>query len=147
MVYFPHAGNAELPASTVSEPISHTMGKGTVLVAEDDQRVRDIVADILIKAGYYVHVAEDTNDAITIADRIQQIDLLVADVVMPGMNGRELYETLSANKREMEVLYISGYTEGVLSDHGIDQNRMNLLTKPFSMQELLEKVREILKQS
>jgi len=66
---------------------------------------------------------------------------------MPGMNGRELYETLSANKREMEVLYISGYTEGVLSDHGIDQNRMNLLTKPFSMQELLEKVREILKQS
>ena len=120
-------------------------GRETVLLAEDDPSVRAIVADVLTQKGYRVLRAADGQAALEMArGQPGKIDLLVTDIVMPGMTGRELAEALTAARPGLRVLYMSGYTDDAVVRHGVLAEEMHYLQKPFSPRALASKVREVL---
>jgi two-component system cell cycle sensor histidine kinase/response regulator CckA len=132
---------ASLPAPV--QPVAG--GRETVLLAEDDASVRAVVSDVLAQKGYRVLRAPDGQAALEMA-RAQQgvIHLLVTDIVMPGMTGRELAEALTAERPGLRVLYMSGYTDDAVVRHGVLDEGMPYLQKPFAPRALAFKVREVL---
>jgi PAS domain S-box-containing protein len=120
-------------------------GSETVLLAEDEDAVRTLTRIILTGNGYKVLEARDGSEAIRIArEHRGRIHLLISDVVMPGLGGRELSERLVALHPEMKVLFLSGYTDDAVVRHGVLQEKVNFLQKPFSTVALAQKVREVL---
>ena len=120
-------------------------GFESVLVAEDEESVRELVGRMLTDAGYDVLEAHHGRDALKIADHHDgPIHLLVTDVVMPGMSGGELAQALLELRPGMEVLYISGYTNSEVLNRGVRQAEDSFLNKPFNRDELLRKVRALL---
>ena len=114
-----------------------------VLVVEDEDLVRKLAVAILEKHGYQVISAENPKKAMALAEKIAaSIDLLVTDVVMPGATGRDLFRDLQALNPDLKVLYMSGYTENVIAHHGIIDEGILFLQKPFTEITLLEKVRQ-----
>jgi PAS domain S-box-containing protein len=144
-VYFPRADaapEAGEPASVVPETLR---GSETVLLVEDESVVRTLVRNTLIQHGYRVLEAESGAQAIRIASRHSgPLHLLVTDVVMPGMSGRELAERLMRGRRNLRVLYISGYTDEIIAHHGVLGPGRGFLQKPFTLDALARKVRETL---
>jgi PAS domain S-box-containing protein len=135
----PDATSLPAPAQPV------TGGRETVLLAEDDPSVRAVVSDTLAQKGYQVLRAPDGPAALEIARaHPAPIQLLVTDIVMPGMTGRELAETLMAERPGLRVLYMSGYTDDAVVRHGVLQEGMPYLQKPFAPRALASKVREVL---
>jgi two-component system cell cycle sensor histidine kinase/response regulator CckA len=119
--------------------------RGTVLLAEDDDAVRAIARETLERAGYRVLAACDGSSALAMAGtHVGAIDLLLTDVIMPGMNGRELAATLTKRRPELRVLFASGYTDNVLEGQGALAPGVTLLDKPFTPAQLEAKVREVL---
>src|SRR6185436_14371375 len=103
-----------------AEPRRRTRGQETVLVVEDDPQVRSLAAALLGEHGYTVLEASNGHDAWTLTGtHTGAIDLLVTDVVMPRMSGRDLAERLSTTHPEMPVLYMSGYTDSAIAHHGV----------------------------
>jgi len=144
LVYLPR-----VPAATgaLSEAPSTSVlprGEETILVVEDEPGVRSLAVEFLRRHGYQVLEAENGNRALELFAREgQRIDLVLTDVVMPGMNGPELVQHLIALRPELKVLFMSGYTDDVLPhDTGLDTWR--LVQKPFSVEELVVKLRETL---
>lgn len=122
-------------------------GEETILVVEDERDVRSLIVQILGKQGYKVIEAENGVEAFEAgATQERRINLLLTDVVMPGMSGRELAEKLSRWQPEMKVLYMSGYTDDAMIRYGVLEAGMNFMQKPFSMEALTQKVRQILDQ-
>ncbi len=120
-------------------------GGETVLVAEDDGDVRSLVVQILKKQGYKVLDAANGEEAFTICEKHEgSIDLLVTDVVMPVMSGRELTDRLLLLHPKIKVLYMSGYTDDTVVRHGVLEEGVNFFQKPFSMEALVLKLREVL---
>jgi PAS domain S-box-containing protein len=120
-------------------------GGETVLLVEDDEAVRTLTASMLRRLGYTVLAAPSGPEALKIAGPPgTRIDVLFTDVVMPGMNGRELAEQLAATRPELKVLFASGYTENVIVHHGLVDERLSFIAKPFTMQSLAAKLREVL---
>ncbi len=120
-------------------------GTETVLAVEDDPLVREITARTLRKGGYQVLVAGSGAEALEVAARLQgRLHLLVTDVVMPGVDGRALADELHRRKPGVRVLYVSGYTQDVISHHGVLDTGVELLPKPFTSGALLARVRAIL---
>ena len=120
-------------------------GRETVLLAEDDPSVRAIVSEVLAQKGYRVLRAPDGQAALEMArGHPEEISLLVTDIVMPGMTGRELAEALTAERPGLRVLYMSGYTDDAVVRHGVLQEGMPYLQKPFAPHALSSKVREVL---
>ena len=120
-------------------------GTEAILLVDDDSAVRNIAGIALEKAGYVVAKASGGDEALAaVLTRKIPVALLVTDVVMPRMSGKELARRLQEIFPKVRVLYISGYTEKVVSDHGILEAGLDFLQKPFSSNELLIKVREIL---
>jgi len=120
-------------------------GTETVLVVEDEPTVRDVACRALENKGYKVLAASCAEDAEALAARHDaEIHLLLTDVVLPGRNGRELYEHLSARRPEMAVLYMSGYTSNAVVHHGMLDEGTPFLHKPFNADALARKVREVL---
>jgi PAS domain S-box-containing protein len=120
-------------------------GGETVLVAEDDGDVRSLVVQILKKQGYKVLEAANGEEAFMICEKHEgSIDLLVTDVVMPVMSGRELTDRLLLLHPKIKVLYMSGYTDDTVVRHGVLEEGVNFFQKPFSMEALVLKVREVL---
>ncbi len=117
-------------------------GTETVLLAEDDEHVRGLTTCFLEQLGYQVLVAVNGADALTQAQAHNgPIDLLLTDVVMPGMNGRELADRLTDQHPETKVLFSSGYTGDVMLHHGVADESVHFIAKPFTMQALAAKVR------
>jgi two-component system cell cycle sensor histidine kinase/response regulator CckA len=142
-----------LPASTSAagdQADSHlhaavSGGSETILLVEDDALVRDLMRTVLRNEGYTILEAAQGHEALAIARQHRgSIDLLVTDVVMPQMSGRELAEQLSLTRRPIKVLFISGYTDDAVVRHGLLMARIEFLSKPFSPMKLAAKVREVL---
>jgi len=120
-------------------------GTETILLVDDEPSVRNIARIMLEAAGYVVMDASGGEEALSIAAaRWVTVSLLVTDVVMPRMSGNELARRLQEISPAVRVLYVSGYTADVISNHGILDTGVDYLQKPFSSFELLNKVREIL---
>ena len=120
-------------------------GHETVLIVEDEALVRDLAVRILRRLGYRVLAASHGVDALLQAERHEgRIDLLLTDVVMPGMSGRELASRLCPLHPEMKVLYTSGYTENVIVHHGVLEPGLRFISKPYSPQALGAAVRAVL---
>ncbi len=132
-----------VPASTAAAPVMR--GEETVLVVEDEAAVRALVRTILRSRGYRVLVAGNGREALErIAEHDGRIDLLLTDVVMPEMSGRELAELVVARQPGIRVLYMSGYTTDVISEGGLLEPGVNFLQKPFGPDLLGQTVRQLL---
>lgn len=130
---------------TPAAPVEKSDNFETVLVVEDEQIVRELVCEVLIEQGYNVISAPDGLEALKVADNFDgTIHLLVTDVIMPHMNGHELAGKLSSLRPEMRVLYVSGYSDNDIGDHGVLDPRFELLQKPFTPQTLARKIRDVL---
>jgi PAS domain S-box-containing protein len=120
-------------------------GNETILLVEDDSQVRGLMSSVLKQAGYQVLEAAEPVAALARAEQAQgAIDLLLTDVVMPGMSGRELARRLSALRVQTKVLYVSGYAEDALGHHGVLDPGIALLRKPVTPVALQRRVREVL---
>ncbi len=118
---------------------------GTILVVEDSEQVRKLAVDVLSSNGFRVLEASDGASAIEIArSGLQSVQLLLTDVVMPGMNGRQLAAHLRGLKPDLKILYMSGHSENVITDKGVLDPGITLLPKPFTTAELLDKVSRLL---
>jgi two-component system cell cycle sensor histidine kinase/response regulator CckA len=120
-------------------------GTGTILLVEDEKGVREMARTIIERLGYTVLVASGGEEAIREArERGVRIDLLLTDVVMPGLNGRQLADRLALIHPGMKVLYTSGYTEDVAVLHGVMEANLHFIGKPYSMRRLAAKINEVL---
>jgi PAS domain S-box-containing protein len=129
----------------VSAPVGALGGTETILLVEDEESVRELVRDTLTAKGYTVVEAENGEAGLAAAAQHKgSIDLVISDVVMPAMGGRELARQLIASRPGIKILYLSGYTEDTLVEEGLAENEAGFLQKPFSLQTLARKVKEIL---
>ena len=143
-LYFP-ASTRKVESTVTLARVAGRMGVETVLVAEDDDTLRQLVESVLTKAGYQVLVADSAGRAEQIArDHRGDIHLLITDVVMPQVSGRQLAENLLAFRPATKVLWMSGYAEEMIAHHGMLEDGIQFLQKPFSPGELKSKVREVL---
>jgi two-component system cell cycle sensor histidine kinase/response regulator CckA len=123
-------------------------GTGTILLAEDEHDVREVAREFLESGGYTVIEAHDGAEAIQLAEKhAGAIQLLVTDMVMPGMTGQELAGRLHQRRAGLRVLYMSGYSEHAAAESALGDTSMRLLTKPFSRLAILRAVHEILAQA
>ena len=137
----------QCPAAADGGPGETEAGRGErILVVEDEPALREVTRRILARSGYQVMVAASGQEAISVASACQgPIDAVVTDVVMPGMQGKEVAERVCELHPGIGVLYMSGYTEGLLSAQGVLEQGINLLEKPFTEASLLKKMRAILR--
>ncbi|MBN1592527.1 MAG: response regulator, partial [Candidatus Coatesbacteria bacterium] len=145
-VYFPAVkGKA---ARTRAEGVSRASFEGnmeTVLVVEDNDAVRGLVNRVLSRAGYDVLSASSADDAIEIyKERGESIALLLTDVIMPGMGGRDLARELEKDNRSLRTLFMSGYSEEEIAHMGVLDKDLELIGKPFNPEDLLKRIRAIL---
>ncbi len=140
--------SAEAPVGTRAElpyPAAALRGQETVLLVEDEDSLRDLVREGLHHRGYQVLAASNAENALhSSSTHIGKIDLLLTDIVMPGLNGHELARKLTLQRPAMRVLYISGFTRDALSQQGLAETDASLLQKPFTLAALTSRVREIL---
>jgi PAS domain S-box-containing protein len=130
---------AELPAAAAGA------GSETVLVVEDEAAVREFTARVLGQLGYEVLTAPGGEQALQISDtHAGEIAALVTDVIMPGMSGRQVADELKSRRSGIRVLFLSGYTEDVIAEHGVLKPGVDFLPKPFQVDDLARKLREIL---
>ncbi|MGM0453496.1 MAG: PAS domain S-box protein [Thermodesulfobacteriota bacterium] len=146
-IYFPPHEKQTLSAPQYPEDTTKPMptGSETVLLVEDEPAILDMGRGMLEKLGYTVLTAEKPDNALQIAEEYDdQIHLLITDVVMPEMNGRDLAEKLSDCSPGLKLIYMSGYTADVIAHHGVLDEGVQFIQKPFSMRELAAKVREVI---
>jgi len=144
-VYLPRKDDPteDIPRPALKAPAQR--GGETILVVEDEVAVRELIQTVLTEKGYEVIAARDPEDAERIAaQRRSEIHLLLTDVVMPGMSGRELASRVSARRRDIRVLFMSGYTDNVITTGGMLEKGLAFLQKPFSPAALVQKVRDVL---
>jgi two-component system, cell cycle sensor histidine kinase and response regulator CckA len=142
-IYLPQVEGAEEKHAT---PVTRAAAGGTetILLVEDEESVRQLVRETLMSKGYRVIEAENGEAGLAAADGAEKIDLIITDVVMPGMGGRDLVQQLSKTRPKAKVLYLSGYTEDAVVNEGTIESGTTFLQKPFTLQTLSRKVREVL---
>lgn len=142
-----------LPLKTMSVP-GHTEtakapssggGLETILIVEDEPTILEVTKTMLRRLGYTIFAAATPEEAIDMAgEKNAKINLLISDVVMPGMNCRDLASSLLSIQPDLKCLFMSGYTANVIAHHNILEEGINFIQKPFTMKDLGNKVREIL---
>src|SRR5258708_37209167 len=147
-VYLPLVEQAvEVPQARKSPTELERKSSETVLLAEDEAAFRDLLREGLHAAGYEVLVGENGVDAMRVAEQHPgPISVLITDVIMPQMSGPELARRLKETRQELQVLYMSGYTDDKLGNLSEPDSDLALLQKPFYTNELVERIRELLKQ-
>jgi two-component system, cell cycle sensor histidine kinase and response regulator CckA len=144
-IYLPRVEDALEPAGPAGVSRPQAGGSETVLLVEDEESVRQLVRETLESKGYKVLEADNGEAALRIVSEYsEKIDMLITDVVMPGMSGRELSARLCASRPQTKVLYLSGYTEDAIGHEGVVDPDTAFLQKPFTLQMLSRKVREVL---
>jgi CheY-like chemotaxis protein len=144
-VYFPRVEAPGEPLPAPPAPATVEGGSETLLLVEDEPQVRRIARDILRRQGYHVLDAPNGGEALLLCEKHgARIDLLVTDVVLPHMSGRELAERAVAMRPQMRVLFMSGYTDEAILRHGILHSGVAYLQKPITPTSLTRKVREVL---
>jgi two-component system, cell cycle sensor histidine kinase and response regulator CckA len=143
-IYLPRTAQTEQPRLADPPPVSSTQGRGTILLVDDDPAIRRVVRTILERHGYSVldGLAEEAEQIS--ADHIGAIDLLLTDVVMPGTDGASLAQRLIAGRPAMRVLFMSGYTDSIVVQHGVLDGSSAFIQKPFMPGTLIETVRSVL---
>ncbi|MFN8647550.1 MAG: response regulator [Gemmatimonadales bacterium] len=145
-VYLPRAG-AEQPTPLIPGLVPAPVGAalGTILVVEDEDTVRELVRKVLERRGFRIHAAANGHAALELAARLQEpIHLLLTDVVMPELNGRELVDRLRLSHPGLQVVFMSGYTDDALASRGALGPEVRFLAKPFATRDLLKTVQEAL---
>jgi two-component system, sensor histidine kinase ChiS len=146
-ICLPRAEAGILATATAAAWKGDLRGTETVLLVEDEDQILNLAQRILCQYGYTVLAARSPEAALKLAEQHSgRIHLLITDVVMPGMNGRELRKRLVALQPELRCLYMSGYTADVIAHHGVLDEGVQFLQKPFSIESFAERVREALKQ-
>ncbi len=144
-ILLPTVGEGPVQPIAASQGREHGTTAATILIVEDDPSVRKLAINILSKKGYRVIGSENVHEALALAARPNEpIDLLLTDVVMPGMMGPEVFKKVAARHPNLKVLYISGYTYNILAQHGVPEDDRQLLPKPFSVKALVDKVDAVL---
>ena len=144
LIYFPAVRDAALQAGTVARG-ANAQGAGTVLLVEDEPSVLQLTKRVLEHCGYDVLPASTPHEALEIArQRGGRIDLLLTDVVMPEMNGRQLADAIRVEWPDMKCLFTSGYTSDLIADHGVVGEGLAFLRKPWTRDELAARVHELL---
>jgi two-component system cell cycle sensor histidine kinase/response regulator CckA len=146
-LYFPLVQEPISSGMNEEVGISRQLSSETVLLVEDEAQVRELTAKMLKQLGYSVLTAENGDAAVEVSRAFtREIALLVTDVVMPNMSGRQVADSLVASRPGLRVLFLSGYTEHAVVNHGVLDSNVNFLAKPFSRETLGRKVREVLAQ-
>ena len=144
-IYLPRVEETEATSPTDAPAPRHIGGSETILLVEDAEDVRDLARDILGLMGYNLMTASNPVEAIQVSqDHSGVIHLLLTDVVMPGMSGRQLADRLVADRPGLKVLFMSGYTDNAIVHHGVLDPGTAFVQKPFTPDSLSRKVREVL---
>ena len=144
-IYLPRYAGQPVVEELKPGPPDNLRGTETILLVEDSEPLRKLAMTYLDSSGFRVLSAESGEDALEVASRFGgNFDLLLTDVVMPGMNGRVLAEHMLQRQPGMKVLYMSGYTDSFIAGHGVLDPGIHLLHKPFIEEVLIRKVREVL---
>ncbi|MEW5817515.1 MAG: ATP-binding protein, partial [Spirochaetota bacterium] len=144
-IYLPRVDEPVEEIGKKAVPEELPAGNETILIVEDNEEVRKLAVRILEKQGYKLLIATQGNEALLLGEKHgKPIHLMLTDVVMPGMDGRELANRLKVHHPETRVLYMSGYTDDTIAHRGILEKGMNYIQKPFTVELLLRKVREVL---
>lgn len=141
-LYFPRSCRLEPALHSASGRVEERPGKETILLAEDEESVRNITARFLERLGYHVLSTESPAQALALVEGYEgTIDLLLTDVIMPGATGRDLAIALQALRPQVKVVYMSGYTGDVIAERGVLRSEVHFLQKPFTKDELARVVR------
>jgi PAS domain S-box-containing protein len=143
-VYFPRADPAETVVPVPPPAARPPVGAQTVLVVEDADELRELAKRLLERLGYTVLLAANADEALRTFEGNALIDVLLTDVVMPGASGIELTRRLTERRPALKVIYMSGYTEEAIVDHGVLKPGIAFLHKPFTSETLGRKIREVL---
>lgn len=145
-IYFPRTAQAKTDWTPAPPEVTTLRGSETILLVEDDAQVRNVVQVVLRRSGYEVLEAKNGPEAVMLFEKhTRPIDLLLTDVVMPGMSGRELAEHVRARRPDTKILLMSGYTNGWVVRHGgVDPTNLAFIQKPITPEALLKKMREVL---
>jgi two-component system, cell cycle sensor histidine kinase and response regulator CckA len=143
-VYFPRADAAEMVVEAPPPVARPRAGAQTVLVVEDAEGLRELARRLLQRQGYTVLVAANADEALRLFERHASIDVVLTDVVMPGASGPELTMRLVERRPALKVIYMSGYTEEAIAQHGVLNPGIAFLQKPFTSATLGRKIREVL---
>ncbi|HEY3053631.1 MAG TPA: response regulator [Thermoanaerobaculia bacterium] len=145
-IFFPrYQAPREEPAAIAEPELPPDRGSETILLVEDEQLLRSIIRETLEAHGYRVLEARDATEAIALSREYRErIHLLLTDVIMPGMNGPSMAERIGSERKEMRVIYMSGYTDNVVVDRGVLESGVRFLEKPATTNVLLRTVREAL---
>jgi len=144
-IYLPRVEGTHEENLTVAAEKPFSKGQETILLVEDEPMIMEIAVSMLEEFGYKVLPAPSPEHALNMAAEYpEKIDLLLTDVIMPGMNGRELSIQILSMRNDLKVLYISSYTANVIVQHGVLDEGVHFIHKPFTMNDLARKVRETL---
>ncbi len=144
-IYLPRRADEAVDGSVAPPPVAALTGVETVLLVEDEAALLKLSARLLQRLGYTVLTANGPNQALRLAETHEGvIHLLLTDVIMPDMSGRELWQRLSALRPQLRCLFMSGYTANVIAHHGVLDDGVHFLQKPFSREALAAKLREVL---
>jgi CheY-like chemotaxis protein len=144
-IYLPGTEEAQTQTETATAEPVDLNGSETILLVEDNDQVRELAHAILVRHGYTVLVAENGREALDIFGTFEEpVHLLLTDVILPKMNGKDLYNQISGLNPDVRVLYMSGYTDDVIASQRVTGEGGGFIQKPFSIQSLTTKVRKIL---
>ena len=145
-IYLPRHREKKDQAVMKFEPNDFPKGKGTILLVEDDVEVRNVTLKVLKNSGFTIYVEENGEKALKLLEKINinDIDLLITDVVMPQMGGKDLADRINSLRPDIKILYMSGYTDNAIVDNSILDEKVLFINKPFSPIKFLNKVIEII---